>query len=144
MINNEERMRIMKMVEEGKINAEEGIELLKALEGPDTSMQSANVVASGDNRKRFLRVRVEVGNDVKVNMNVPLSLVKVFSKIAGQGMKFIPEDARRELEAKGIDLADIDLEELVKQVEEGLTDGKIIDVHIDEPGEEVKVEIYVE
>jgi hypothetical protein len=77
-------------------------------------------------------------------MNIPLRLVRVFSKIAGQGLKFIPEDARRELEAKGIDLAGIDLEELVKQIEEGLTDGKIIDVDIDEPGEKVKVEIYVE
>ncbi|HHU82209.1 MAG TPA: hypothetical protein GXZ26_04330 [Firmicutes bacterium] len=142
MNSSEERMRIMKMVEEGKISAEEGVELLKALEGPELPLQAANSPASGNNR--FLRVRVEVGNEVKVNMNIPLRLVRVFSKIAGQGLKFIPEDARRELEAKGIDLAGIDLEELVKQIEEGLTDGKIIDVDIDEPGEKVKVEIYVE
>ncbi len=143
MINNEEWMRIMKMVEEGKISAEEGVELIKALEGPDTPLP-ADSVASGRNRNRFLRVRVEIGNEVKVNMNIPLQLVKVFSKIAGQGLKFIPDDARRELEAKGVDLSGIDLEELVKQIEAGLTDGKIIDVDIDEPGEKVKVEIYVE
>ena len=107
-----------------------------------TTATGSEFPASGNNR--FLRVRVEVGNEVKVNMNIPLRLVRVFSKIAGQGLKFIPEDARRELEAKGIDLAGIDLEELVKQIEEGLTDGKIIDVDIDEPGEKVKVEIYVE
>jgi len=139
-MNNEERLRILQMVQEGKVSSEEGVELLKALDEVEPAAEKP--VSPGKNR--FLRMRVEVEDEVKVNMNVPMNLVKVLSKFAGVGMKYIPEDARREIEARGVDLSQIDFDELLEQVEQGLVDGKIVDIHVDEPGEKVKVEIYVE
>ncbi len=48
----EEKMRILKMIEEGKISAEEGAKLLKTIEEP----------AKKEGGKRVLRIRVYEGN----------------------------------------------------------------------------------
>jgi hypothetical protein len=137
MMMNEERRKILEMVREGKVSTEEGLQLMEAMEqGNETSQPVKS--------QRFFRVRVD-GAKTKVNVKIPMNLIKVASKFAGIGMNFIPEDARREMEKKGIDLSTIDFEELVGLIDEGLVDGKLVDVETEDPGEgQMKVEIYVD
>lgn len=60
-------------------------------------------------------------------------------------MKFIPGEARQEMEKKGINLSEIDLEELVQMIEQGLVDEKLVDIDVDDPEEgRVRVEICVD
>jgi hypothetical protein len=120
----EERMKILKMVEEGKITAEEGARLLSAVSKQDKHAPSAE-----GGRPRWLRVRVLDLNTGKesVRVNLPLSLVNVGMKM---GARFIP-DAEQ----------DIVMEDLAEALRQGML-GKIVDVVDEEEGQ--RVEIFVE
>jgi len=126
MTTTEERLRVLKMVEEGKITAEQGAQLLAALKGEGPRQKSEEPLAGSGKQPRRLRIQVtnlETGQR-KVNINMPWGLVSVGAKM---GARFAPED--------------IDLEELMAAIDAGAK-GKIIDV-IDEEDNE-RVEIYVE
>ena len=59
-------------------------------------------------------------------------------------MSFVPLDKRAELEQKGLDFQTLDVEELIRIIEESV-DGKIIDVEVADPEEgRIKVEVSVE
>jgi hypothetical protein len=124
MATAEERMQILKMIEEGKISPEEGAKLLSAL----GKKQAAAPAPPGMPDARWFRVRVsdpETGRS-KVNVNIPIGLVNVGVKM---GARFIPEDA------------DIDIEELFEQIRSG-AHGKILEVVDEDSGEHV--EIFIE
>ena len=55
MANAEERMKILKMIDEGKLSAEEGAKLLSALSASQKASSGGSLAASG---ARWLRVRV--------------------------------------------------------------------------------------
>jgi hypothetical protein len=131
MATVEERMKILKMIEEGKITAEDGAKLLAALDdsrrGPRPPMPpppAPGTTASG----RWLRVRVTDSNSnrSKVNVNIPMGLVNVGLKM---GARFAPE------------VEGLDVQQIMDAINSGMT-GKIIDVLDDEDGEHV--EIFVE
>ena len=126
MTTTEERLRVLKMVEEGKVTAEQGAQLLAALKGEAPPQKSEEPLAGRGKQPRRLRIQVtnlETGQR-KVNISMPWGLVSVGAKM---GARFAPEG--------------IDLEELMAAIDAGAT-GKIIDV-IDEEDNE-RVEIYVE
>ncbi len=127
MPNSEERMKILKMVEEGKISAEEGAKLL-------TAVQQAQKAAVGEQAGRrsgagrWLRIRVTdlpTGRS-KASVQIPIGLIDAGMKI---GAHFAPE-------VEGVDMGNV-----LDAVKAGVT-GKIIDVTDDEDGE--RVEIFVE
>jgi hypothetical protein len=127
MTTVEERLKILKMIEDGKISAEEGAKLLAALSegrrGP--GMPTPPRPPGGP---RWLRIRV---TDVhsgrsKASVQIPLDLVDAGMKI---GAHFAPE-------VNGVDMNNV-----MQAVRSGMT-GKIIDVMDEEDGEHV--EIYVE
>jgi len=98
MASAEERMQILKMVAEGKISAEEGASLLAALEPTGTKKES-RTMTGGPSEPRWFRVRVtdlETGRN-KVNVNLPMSLVEVGTRM---GARFAPE-------LEGMDFRDI-------------------------------------
>ena len=137
---SDEKIKILEMIQNGKITAAEGLELLKALD--DSFIKQSDVAKVGS---RFLRIRVTSGQKQKVNVNIPLSLLKIATKFAGFGMKLIPEEARQEMRKKGVDLTEIDFSELVQLIDQGLATGKLIDVDTEDQSEgHTKVEIYVE
>lgn len=139
---NQERLKILEMIQEGKINAEEGYQLLQALEGAAKQPDRESSPPGG--RDRFFRVKVD-GDKTKVNVNIPMRLVKVASKFVSVGMNFIPEQARSEMDKHGIDLSQIDFNELVDLIDQGLVDGKLVDVQVQDPNEGLMtVEVYVE
>ena len=127
MTTAEERLKILKMIEEGKISVEEGAKLLSALsEGRRGSgIPSPSRPLAGP---RWLRIRVtdvHTGRS-KASVQIPLDLVDAGMKI---GAHFAPE-------VNGVDMNNV-----MEAVRTGLT-GKIIDVMDEEDGEHV--EIYVE
>jgi len=122
MASTEERMKILKMIDEGKLSAEEGAKLLSALTGRSSP---APFVAGG---ARWLRVRVtDLGTGrTKATVQIPISLMEAGMKI---GAHFAPE------------VAGVDMNEVMTALRAGMT-GKIIDAMDEEDGEHV--EIYVE
>ena len=126
MVTSEERMRILKMIQEGKITAEEGAKLLAALRESRKEPRPPSV--PGRMSKGWLRVRVTdmATNRAKVNVNLPLGLMDAGLKI---GAQYAPE------------LAGIDLTQFIEDIKGG-AQGKIIDVIDEEDGEHV--EIFVE
>lgn len=129
MANSEERMKILKMIEEGKISADEASKLLAALSdsrrGPGLPTPPRPPSLGG---ARTLRIRVtdtRTGRS-KASVQIPLALVDAGMKI---GAHFAPE-------VQGVDMTNV-----MEALRMGVT-GKIIDVVDDEDGEHV--EIYVE
>ncbi len=126
MASSEERMKILKMIEEGKLSAEEGTKLLAALS--EKRVPTPPRPSGMPGGARWLRIRVtdiRTGRS-KASVQIPLALVDAGMKI---GAHFAPE-------VEGVDMSNV-----LEAVRSGVT-GKIIDVTDDEDGEHV--EIYVE
>ena len=130
MTSVEERMKILKMIEEGKISASEGAKLLAVLaEDRSSSLDPAVPGKPGrPGAPRTLRVRVTdiASGRSKASVQIPLALVDAGMKI---GAHFAPE-------VEGVDMSNV-----MDALRSGVT-GKIIDVVDDEDGEHV--EIFIE
>ena len=138
---SDEKSRILQMFRDGKISVEEGVELLDAL---DDTVNSRAPVPGKKLEDRFLRVRVDGAKD-KVNVNIPLSLLRVASHFGSMATNFIPDDARREMAGKGLDISKIDFGELVNLIEQGLANGKLADIESEDPEKgNTRVGVYVE
>ena len=126
----EERMRILQMLIEGKITVDESLKLLEALE-PEAAGEPEPAVQT---RAKWLRIRItERGKDKpKVMVTLPVGLVdwalRTGSKFASLG---------------GADLGEmgIDLNQLRAALVYGGMKGKIIDVMDDEEGQRVEIEL---
>jgi hypothetical protein len=139
---NQEKIKVLQLLEDGKINSAEAMELLNTLESSREDNQPIKTTSSS--KDRTLRVRID-GNKTKVNVNIPLNLVRVASQIAGFGMQWIPDEAHEQMKKQGIDLAKIDFNELMQLIDQGLSDGRLVDlVTEDEKEGKMKVEVYVE
>jgi len=124
MTTAEERMRILQMIHEGKISAQEGATLLQAL-GTGAKPKAPSTSAHDP---RSLRVRItdlHTGK-TKVNVNIPMGLVNVGVKL---GARFAPASA------------EINYDEIMEAIKNGAS-GKVADVEDIESGEHV--EIWVE
>jgi hypothetical protein len=126
MATTEERMKILNMIREGKINAEEGAKLLSAL--GDTEKPSRTPYTRPSGEPRWFRVRVTdlVNGKTKVSVNIPFGLMEWGMQI---GAQFAPE------------VGDLDFEQLKEMLESGV-EGKVVDVIDEEDGEHV--EIFIE
>jgi len=124
MATTEERMKILRMIDEGKITAEEGAKLLATLteSRKKVSKHSLRTTAGG---ARWLKIRVTdmVTGKAKATVNLPLGLVDAGLNIAS---KYAP---------------DIAFDELIEAINDG-AEGKIIDVQDEEDDEHV--EIFIE
>ena len=128
MASAEERMQILKMIQEGKISAEEGAKLLQALGAGKADKRATTTTTPAGSDARWFRVRVTdlASGKNKVNVNIPMGLVNVAIKM---GARFAPN----------IEGANYD--EMVQAIKSGAS-GKIIDVTDEQDGE--RVEIFVE
>ncbi len=127
MTTVEERMKILKMIEEGKISAEDGAKLLAALSESRRPPPPPPMPGAGG-EARWFRVRVtdtRTGK-TKVNVNIPVGLVNVGIKM---GARFVPNLEAEQMQA------------MVDALKSGAT-GKIMDATDEEDGEHV--EIFVE
>ncbi len=125
---SEDRIHILKMVEEGKITPDEGVELLNALEKNREETGEINTTFSA----KWLRVKVK-GEDgkTKVNVNLPISLIELGLKL---GIKFSPD-------LKNAELENLNFNEIIEAIKNG-AEGKIVEVNDEET--KTHVEVYVE
>jgi hypothetical protein len=113
---NEERKKVLKMLSDGKISADEAERLLDVLgdKTTETSPQTA-LTETLDNLPRYLFVKVDSVDGDKVNIRVPLKLVKAGIKLKA----LLPQDAQ--LKEKGINLDDFKAENF-KDILDALTE----------------------
>jgi hypothetical protein len=125
MATTDERMRILKMISEKQITAEEGAGLLEALRGSSAGDTSGRNETS---KARWLRIRVtdRPSGRTKVNVSLPIGLVDVGLKM---GARFAPE------------MAGMDVSAIQAALKDGVQ-GRIIEV--DDEDDDERVEIFVE
>ncbi len=125
MTSSEERMRILKMIQDGVISAEDGIRLLDSIEQSGKPETEKSPTEDTGRTARYFRVRVTDTNTGKARINVRLPV-----SVLSAGMKM---GARFSTEIQGLDT-----NELMAFIREG-TIGKIVDVYDDKDGEHVEV-----
>ena len=125
MATNEERLKILRMIDEGKITAEEGARLLATLSESRKAAARKPGLRANPGGAKWLKVRVTdmVTGKAKATVNLPLGLVDAGLNIAS---KYAP---------------DVAFDELVEAINNG-AEGKIIEVFDEEDGEHV--EIFIE
>jgi hypothetical protein len=135
---NEERKKILEMLQQGKITVDEADKLLAALSSPEET-------EPGDEKPacKYLRVQVEPGpeseNKDRVNIRVPMKLIRAGLKWAAIVPKNAQVSINKALQEKGIEMdfsaiTPKDIEELVSQLN---------DLTVEVEGKE-KVRVYCE
>jgi hypothetical protein len=129
MASTEERMRILMMIQEGKISAAEGARLIEALEeineSPTSSVPPSSIGIPIGKKPRYLRVLVTDSDTGKtrVNVRLPVSLINSGLKM---GARFAPE------------IEGLDMEDLNAWMNSGEV-GQIVDIFDEEDGEHIEV-----
>lgn len=124
-MSREERERVLRMVAEGKITAEEAGALLEALEPSGRQETRSDSVPAGlplapAGSRRNLIIQVQEGGHNRVNVRIPLGLARA----AG---RFIPRQTQDYLNRY-----DIDLEQLLSDLGSSLTEGPLLEVQDEE------------
>lgn len=137
---NEERMKILEMLANGIINANEANELLATLDKNKVEFDG-KIMSEGKAIKaaasKFLYVKILSAEGDKVNINVPLNLVKTAIKTGSfQGMLQKSLNGVSDETVK----QSIDFDLIVSLIENDVA-GNIIDI---ESAEGDKVNIYIE
>ncbi len=130
---SEERKKILNMVAEGKLTADEADRLLGALK------ESAD-------KSKFFRVRIyDKGKDKpKVRVDIPVSVLKLASKIGAAFKGMVPEGFKVDVHGKEISLDEF-TPEVIDKIIAGLGEEErytIAEVTDEEKGE--FVEVYIE
>lgn len=124
---DEERLMILKMLQEGKITAEEAANLLDALNsGKDTKKQNEESQEKSSGKPgRWFRVVVTETSTGKsrANIRIPLGVINAGMKM---GAHFTPQ------------IDGMYNDQISKAIQSGIT-GQILDVFDDEDGEHVEV-----
>ena len=108
----EEIKRILKMVEEGKIDSDKASELIEAI----SKSSNAMTLTAPRNLDKMLKVRVLSATKDTVNVNVPIKFLKAIG------------NAVNNIKIPGIsDEGGIDIKMIMEAIDSGL-EGKIVDV----------------
>jgi hypothetical protein len=128
---HDERKKVLDMLAAGQISVDQASELLRALgegappPGPRPAWASITPPAQArTGTARLLRISIDArdggdGERAKIRVNVPLGLAKFASR-------FLPAEARSELEAQGIDLT-----ELITAISTETPEGRLVDIDVD-------------
>jgi len=129
---NEERKKILEMLADGKIKAEDAERLLDKLEAGSGSAPSEPHEPGRPRKIKWLLVRVDSNDGDKVNVRVPISLIRTGIKLGA----ILPKGASERIRAAGIDLSDLN-----SMADEELVEA-LADLHVDvnsEDGDVVRI-----
>ncbi len=140
---SEEKLRILKMLEEGKIKAEQAEKLLAAV-GESYVEEDTEIIKKGN--ARWIKIRVYEGDlqKPKVKVSVPLKLAKIALKLGTHFSSFIPKQARDDMEKSGVDPAIFDDMDKFEELLDGLSEEgpfKLVDVDDEEGGSKVQITV---
>ena len=133
----EERMRILEMLEQGKITAAEAAELLRALDGgekpADERRERGERAGNGESKPRWFRVRVTdtATGKARANVSIPYNFINV-------GLRFAPGDL---FGRRGMGRGPQGMDEMMEALRQGRR-GTIYDVT--DERERQRIEIIVE
>ncbi|WP_461610809.1 SHOCT-like domain-containing protein [Cytobacillus kochii] len=114
----EEITKVITMVQEGKINADKGAELIQVLKEKEEK-ESKQPESSSKYMEKVLKIRVKSSENDNVTVNLPIKLVKVVLLAGHNIAASIPESAKY--------VKDIDINLIIEAIENEL-DGQIVDV----------------
>ncbi len=126
MATSEERVKILRLIQDGKISADQGVQLLEALQDPlQSKAGSGTSQPKTAQMAHWFRVCITDTHTekVKVNVRLPVSLITAGVKM---GARFSPE------------VEGLDVDQLMALIKTGEI-GKIVDVVDEESGEHVEV-----
>ncbi|HOA39959.1 MAG: hypothetical protein WAP36_06945 [Halanaerobiales bacterium] len=107
---SDERVRVLKLLENGEIDVGEAIGLLNALDSQTEEKGKKN---------KIIRIIVAEDGEEKVNIRVPIRLAKLLTR-------FIPKSVLEDLGDE-----DIDLKELLESLEWESVEGELLNVNDD-------------
>ncbi|MCH1965528.1 MAG: SHOCT-like domain-containing protein [Paraclostridium sordellii] len=133
----EDKKRVLKMIEEGKISAEEGLKLLEALEsnpGDKVKVNKQPIVDENEffkidknsSKEKMIYIRVISSDGERVKVNVPIGFFKVLGSNSLMG-------------SANLDKYNIDVNSIIDAVENGF-EGRLVEVNSDD-GDRVIIEI---
>ena len=131
---NEEVLRVLKMVEEGKITADKAKDLIDALNNSNRTNDSDAQIVISENKNyedKFLRIKVLSAEGDKVNVQLPIKIIREVLKVTGKLL----------IKTEGLD--GVDIEQLMNTIVTCLDNeamGEIVDVTSNK-GDIVKVVI---
>lgn len=136
---NEERLKVLEMLENGIINAVEAMELLASIDKPKESINVKKVAIAKEgasvNRQtgKFLKIRIDDDGD-KVNITLPIAFLK--STLGSSGVAKIIDKSLKNVDN---DIKDnIDMETIISCIDSDFL-GEII--NIDADGSKVLISI---
>ncbi|MGP9040057.1 SHOCT-like domain-containing protein [Cytobacillus kochii] len=114
----EEITKVLTMVQEGKIDADKGAELIQVLKEKEEK-ESKQPESSSNYMEKVLKIRVKSSENDNVTVNLPIKLVKVVLLAGHNIAASIPESSKY--------VKDIDINLIIEAIENEL-DGQIVDV----------------
>jgi hypothetical protein len=129
----EERKKILEMLSEGKITAEDAERLLDKIEAGPSSAPKPPRKPGEPSKIKWLLVRVDSNDGDKVNVRVPINLIRTGIKLGA----ILPKGANERIQASGFDLNDLATladEELIEaladlQVDVNSDDGDVVRIY---------------
>lgn len=132
MSKRDDRRRILGLLEAGEISADEAAELLEALQDATFPAPPPPPEPRGVARGLRVSIKASEGSEASsVNFSVPIAL----AKFAG---KFIPREAKAQVEKQGVDL-----NELLGSLDGDFPPGPLLAVKAGDGSEEVTITVEV-
>lgn len=141
---NNEKQKILDMIDQGTITAADGARLLECL--GETQEKESEMAHETARRMKGKRLRIQVtgvsdGNKMNVDVKVPLVLARYADNII---QNVVPEKAQNGIKEKGIDLKGLNISEIVDLFEELDEDLVNVNIQEEEEGTDLQVKICVE
>jgi hypothetical protein len=138
-----DRRAVLQMLAEGKISADEAERLLSALDRNGSPAPAATPVAGHNAPPKYLRVTVDAlehGKPAKVNVRVPMALLRAGVRLTSLIPPAAREEVNRELAKNGVpfDIGQLkpeNLDELISHLN---------DLTVDVDAADAKVRVYCE
>jgi hypothetical protein len=129
MSSPEERLHVLKMIQEGNITAEEGVKLLEALDGLESTANESgkSSAETKSSAPRWMRVIITDlnTNREKINIRLPANVIDAGFKM---GARFSP------------DLKGLDANPILEALQAGET-GKVIDICDNDSCERIEINL---
>lgn len=120
---SDEIIRVLKMVEEGKISSEKAAELINALKNQEERPKIEN------KNLKVLKIKIVSEDGDNVNVTLPVNFVKTLIKSTGK----LP------VNIEGVNSNDIDINAIIGAIDSGI-EGKFVDIK-SEDGDIIEISI---
>lgn len=105
-MKDDSKKKILEMLSDGKISVDEATALLSKLQSSGNADENVNNQESGEVKTKslkYLRVMVDSADGDKVNVRIPLSLIKTGIKLSA----LVPSNAAEQMSSHGFDLSQL-------------------------------------